>query len=324
MDFKIWNNFFIKRQPGIYTLGISASKFVEINKPKPANSIQKYFTAASKNEDDTTENNSENEEEESSENSTTYDSHSTKDSVAQEPSTSSSSSIKNDVRLLLLKQGSKKAKAANIEDDSENDADNICELDHDSNSNDSNRDSLRESKKVATEAKQDIKQLLLNQKSKKSRHFDDDNYDVEIIEIEKACENSNDKKDDAQTSKQKTSSSSLGSVENNESAASCSGQNFADVDYVVCDQCKKKILCWEMPEHEDFHYAQQISRQFTTLAAATSDQSEANNRKRSTAEETPNRLKSQKDTKNSKKPKTNSEANKPVVRPIDNYFKKKP
>jgi hypothetical protein len=313
----------LKRQPGIYTLGISASKFVEINKTKPANSIHKYFCAASKSENDTAANNSE--EEESSENLATHDSFSHKDSETQETSTSTSSSLKNDIKNLLLKQGSKKSKPVSAEDDSENDAENLGELSHDSQNTDasSNREDIREPKKT-TQGKHDIKKLLLNQNSKKTRYFDDDDSNgIEIVEIENKCDDIKDKDHQTKTTKQ-TSSSSLGSVENNEPKMSGNEQIFTDVDYVICNQCKKKILCWEMPEHEDFHYAQLISRQFASAASTSAEQSEANSRKRSTAEETPNKIKDKKDLKNSKKAKTNSEINKPAIKSIDNYFKKKP
>lgn len=44
---------------------------------------------------------------------------------------------------------------------------------------------------------------------------------------------------------------------------------YDEVDYVKCMKCFKRILCWHMPEHEDFHYAQEVSYR---LAASSSEQ----------------------------------------------------
>lgn len=34
--------------------------------------------------------------------------------------------------------------------------------------------------------------------------------------------------------------------------------NSSDDRYVTCSKCNKSILSWDMPEHEDFHYARQL------------------------------------------------------------------
>ena len=44
-------------------------------------------------------------------------------------------------------------------------------------------------------------------------------------------------------------------------SSSASGACFDESDYVRCDKCNKRILCWNMPEHDDFHFAQQLSRE---------------------------------------------------------------
>ena len=47
-------------------------------------------------------------------------------------------------------------------------------------------------------------------------------------------------------------------------------EKFDEVDYVKCERCNLKILCWEMPEHEDYHFAKELSRQFAPNAIDTS------------------------------------------------------
>ena len=44
---------------------------------------------------------------------------------------------------------------------------------------------------------------------------------------------------------------------------------YEEVDYVRCEKCSKKILCWEMTEHEDYHFAQELSREFTAPPVTT-------------------------------------------------------
>ena len=105
-----------------------------------------------------------------------------------------------------------------------------------------------------------------------------------------------------------------------------------DVDYVMCEKCKKRILCWDMPEHEDFHFAQTISRQISSTLGENSEQNMA--KKRPVEEISTNQdIKEKKllnvKSNNSKKIKVelaqtsnSANSNKSNVKPIDNYFKK--
>lgn len=43
----------------------------------------------------------------------------------------------------------------------------------------------------------------------------------------------------------------------NENLSNSSPQKSTD-EYITCSKCNKSILSWEMPEHEDFHYAREL------------------------------------------------------------------
>jgi hypothetical protein len=110
--------------------------------------------------------------------------------------------------------------------------------------------------------------------------------------------------------------------------------NLDEVDYVSCEKCDKKILCWEMPEHEDFHYAQEIAKQQQkelTKIQPPSISSEQTNKKRPIDEIARNDLlivdfSKARENENSKKQKTrgvdHAASNKSNIKSIDSYMKK--
>jgi len=107
-----------------------------------------------------------------------------------------------------------------------------------------------------------------------------------------------------------------------------------NVDYIKCEKCHKKILVWEFPEHEDFHFAQELSKQICMPTVAsnvlTASKEENKNKKRAISD-TPNKSESsdnsisKKTIMKAKKLKTDSEvkSKKKSIKPIENYFKKK-
>ncbi|CAF0854622.1 unnamed protein product [Brachionus calyciflorus] len=256
--------------PAIYTLGISAAKFVEKGKNMPANSIEKFF------------------------NSKPID------------------------------------KSSEIQPCTSNNIDADIEIVTEENSNDnsfSNENNLEiESKEVSSENsiknssnKMDIRCLLLKQKEKATKEdesdMDADNFEEEPIIL---IEEKNDKKE-------KKSSEKINSYFMKNSKEEPITDSYDDIDYVLCDKCNKKILSWEMPEHEDFHFAQMISRE-QSRENINSNNNVQNNAKKRIAENTPTKEdKSSKKTqsKNSKKLKTElSETLKSGTNSINNYFKK--
>ena len=108
-------------------------------------------------------------------------------------------------------------------------------------------------------------------------------------------------------------------------------ENLESTDYVQCEKCLKKILVWYFPEHEDFHYAQEVSKQFSdtnsnTNRPVSSNDSDVNNKKRSLTE-TPTKGAAESNKKilnpnKGKKSKTDTNEIKPNIKSIDNYFKK--
>ena len=94
---------------------------------------------------------------------------------------------------------------------------------------------------------------------------------------------------------------------------------FDDVDFVKCEKCGKKVLCWEMPEHEDFHFAKELARQLDPVSVE-------GGKKRSLEEthKSDENSKGQNSLLNvkSKKIKTNSDSNNKNSKSIENYFKK--
>lgn len=111
-------------------------------------------------------------------------------------------------------------------------------------------------------------------------------------------------------------------------------ENLEETDYVQCEKCFKKILCWFMPEHEDFHYAQELSKKLT--GKEDDNSSNNNSKKRSLSDDTPLKNASNQKTdstdKNSKKTliaNTNNKSKKAKtenttksIKSIDNYFTK--
>ncbi len=108
-----------------------------------------------------------------------------------------------------------------------------------------------------------------------------------------------------------------------------------DVDYIRCEKCRKRISVWEFPEHEDFHFAQELSKQICMPAVTSSvlnASKEVNSNRKRSISDTPNKSESS-DNSNSKKPvmkaskklKTDPGVNSKQtnIKSIDNYFKKK-
>lgn len=103
-----------------------------------------------------------------------------------------------------------------------------------------------------------------------------------------------------------------------------------DVDYVMCEKCNKRILCWSMPEHEDFHFAQEISRQMSSTLGGNNEQNVA--KKRPVEDISSNKDVKEKKLLNLKSKKIKIEAaphatnaastSKSNVKSIENYFKK--
>lgn len=40
----------------------------------------------------------------------------------------------------------------------------------------------------------------------------------------------------------------------------CPVAQFTPNDFAICEKCGKRVLQWEMPEHNDFHFAQDLQR----------------------------------------------------------------
>ena len=105
------------------------------------------------------------------------------------------------------------------------------------------------------------------------------------------------------------------------------------VDYVQCEKCRKKILVWEFPEHEDFHYAQELSKQIcmpgpalatsngANVLASKSSESSSNNKKRKGDAVATREMDG--DGNKSKNPKTKQrKVESATVKSIDSFFRK--
>lgn len=59
-----------------------------------------------------------------------------------------------------------------------------------------------------------------------------------------------------------TSSSSISSFfsryTSNENVSRSSPEKLDDDQYTICSKCQKSILVWDVPEHEDYHYAREL------------------------------------------------------------------
>ena len=186
---------------------------------------------------------------------------------------------------------------------------------------------------------QDIKSLLQNQNTNRPKFDNDDSdADADVLLDDNQAQIDNTASNTHATSSMKASKSSekivayLSKVPDD--------LVIEDVDYVMCEQCKKKILCWNMPEHEDFHFAQMISRQMSSTGEKQQSGEQANLKKRSIdAVSSTNSTKNKQDIQivsvksgNSKKLKVDTAAsastsggvssNKSNLKSIDNYFKK--
>ena len=234
-------------QPAIYTLGLAATKFIDLNnKTKTNSALFKYFanaTSSTKTNEDIIEDQSlslSRTNEEKSSNT----SKSLTDELEKVSETISNKVPKADIKSLLLNQKNKIVSKQNDPDDSDKDADSDVLLDDNSNSN----------------------------------------------EFRIQNENTNPVIDE-------------------------------NIDLIRCETCNKKILVWDMPEHQDFHFAQQLSREICTSSSITANTS-TNKRPIEDQEKSSSILKKS----NNKKIKTdnsvsnNNSSN--TAKQIDKYFKK--
>lgn len=235
--------------PAIYTLGISAGKFVETGKNKGLNSIERFLSS--------------------------------KQEAAL--SCSSSNVEKNELP-------DRTNENFNFNDESES----------------SNTASSSEKSRKAVNI-MEIRKFRMDQ-AEKAKDGDESDLDVQDLDndndlflIDEKIEKPKDKIDNFFRKNSEMSDSNV-----------CYDD---DIDYVLCEKCSKKILCWEMPEHEDFHFAQMLSK----------EENQSNNKKRM-ADQTPTKELVLNNTanKNGKKLKTElGQTLKSSVNSIDSYFKKK-
>jgi hypothetical protein len=197
------------------------------------------------------------------------------------------------------------------------------------NMSESNCDSMQKKSESSSSSKmpahQNIMSLLINQKPKMSNDDDSDaDVDVDVLVDETP------------------SVSTLKSSKSTEKIIDFLNKPpddffLEDVDYVMCEKCNKRILCWDMPEHEDFHFAQTISRQMSSSLSEDREQIVA--KKRPVEEISSNNDIKEKKLLNNKNSSSSSNTNKKIkvdvaqtssgvasnksnVKSIDNYFKK--
>lgn len=236
-------------QPAIFTLGISAGKFAEIDQKKPGNSLIKYFNNAS-----------------------------TVSKSAQNATKSSdmvpSRSTSNLDELLSLNDNSSKENS--MTEVSSHDSKSLsAELTSTTEELSKKTDSLTSNKNETKTRKNDIKALLLNQKAKSSKCKDDSDNDADF--------NSNDV-----IYVDEESFKPSGNDEPLEPHQPESHTLIHDeVDYATCEVCNKRILCWDMPEHMDFHVAEQLSKELNKNQ--TVNQTNKTDTKKRSIEETPQR-----------------------------------
>jgi len=263
-------------KPGILTLGLSASKFTDLDKPKTNNNpLLKYFNNETK------------------------------------PSTSAETNL----------------------DDSNKEEDTKYN-DPPEKSNSKNSSELLSNELTALSNNSNIFNVIEPTTSKTAAQLDESDLDADLN-----FENSNDNLIDSKLTdtkiffKNKTSPSEeieLSTVVSYESAKE--SILVDDIDYVKCEKCGKKILAWEFPEHEDFHYAQDLSKQFCvsapqTVPTAPKTDIPNNKKKRSLTEEAG---KNSHNDQNTSEPATSKRApakSKKIkieinAKPINNYFKK--
>lgn len=231
--------------PAIYTLGISAGKFVEMGKNKGLNSIERFFSSKSETDQPCSSTNEDKNELDRTNENLILNDESELSNTANSSEASGKTVNKMDIRNLLMNQGEK------AKDEDESDLD-VQDLDNDN----------------------DL--VVVDEKIEKQKDKIDEFFRKNSEKVPNVC--------------------------------------YDDIDYVVCEKCSKKILCWEMPEHEDYHFAQMISK----------EENQSNNKKRM-ADQTPTKELVQNKTanKNGKKFKSElGEALKSSVNSIDSYFKK--
>ena len=261
-----------KRKPAILTLGLSASKFTDLDKPKTnSNPLLKYFNNDSKQSASANTNLDDSNKEEAPEKSNSKNS--------SELLSDELTALSNNSNLFNVIEPTTSRTAAARLDESDLDADLNFE-----NSN----DNLIDSKLT------DTKSLFKNNKTSPSG----------MIELPTMVPHEPSKE------------SSAGFVD--------------DIDYVKCEKCGKKILAWEFPEHEDFHYAQDLSKQICVSAPQAclpaSNTADTNKKKRSLTEAAGKNSNDQNTSEPvvgkrapAKSKKIKIEIN---AKPINNYFKK--
>lgn len=94
--------------------------------------------------------------------------------------------------------------------------------------------------------------------------------------------------------------------------------SFSSEDYLTCDHCGQKVLAWEMPEHSDFHFAQDLQNSFSSPSPSpsSSNQIPANLSKTSHLASGGRTLSSD-SMRQAKKPKPNSTVT------LDSFFKRR-
>jgi hypothetical protein len=108
---------------------------------------------------------------------------------------------------------------------------------------------------------------------------------------------------------------------------------YEDIDYVRCEKCFKMILSWEMPEHEDLHFAKEMSIQLAKEENAQTILNRKRSLEKIEKEETAPKtskttiLNTKRQKKTGPNPSTNNDQSKnnkiTKIKSIENYFTKK-
>lgn len=216
--------------PGITILGLSASKFNDLNKEKSSkssnssNPLLKYFSnndtkkiesGAISNEQDTLDKSNENK------------------SIEMQIKSSSEAL---DSELERLNEN-----PVFVDDSTE-----IRSSEQKATTSKQSELCSKEDKDQADESSHDAENFNFNENSN------------DIVEIDQVSDNENSKKS-VSPFKFPDNFFNTNSIPSEE--ASNNNREEEDVDYVKCEKCRKQILVWEFPEHEDFHFAQELSKQ---------------------------------------------------------------
>ncbi len=237
-------------QPAIFTLGVSAGKFAEIDQKKSGNSLIKYF------------NNS----------STAAKSAQNSVKTSDLMSSRSTSNLEE-----LVSHHENSSKENSMTEVSSHDSKSLStELTSTTEELSKKTESLSSNKTEIKTTKNDIKALLLNQKAKNSKHKNDDSdndADFNSNEVIYVDEETKSSENDERTEPQKTKSNAL---------------IHEDIDFATCEVCNKRILCWDMPEHMDYHVAEQLSKELNKNQ--TVNQASQSDTKKRSMEETPKKI----------------------------------